>query len=441
MTTQSNAIVILGASGDLAQRKLIPALNVIFPSCGGPDSCVVIGCGRTDFTNEEFIARFDVSPQFRPRLFYHRGISGLKKFIDSKGAFNRIIFFLALPPAVYASTASDLAAEGFLQNVSIIIEKPFGYDFKSAEKLDEELTRYFFEEQIFRIDHYLAKEAVQNMLVFRFANALFEPVWNSRYIESLQINAFETIGIGERGAYFDRSGIIRDMVQNHLMQLLCLLTMEPPQTLNSEDIRARKIDVLEKVKVEACCRMQYEGYKKEKGVSPDSTTETYAMLQLSINNDRWSGVPVYIRVGKALSRKGTEIGVRLRPVPTTLFNVNGDIPQNKVVFKIQPAEGIIVDMAGKIPGSGINITGTKMAFCYRDSFSELIPEAYQRLLLDAVRGDRTLFVSSKETGLSWKLLEPVLDKGEPGIYYNGIDPSPCWGVEWIDFESYSGICS
>ncbi|MBD3391689.1 MAG: glucose-6-phosphate dehydrogenase [Chitinivibrionales bacterium] len=436
----NTAIVILGASGDLAQRKLIPALNLIHGRLDGEGSFVVIGSGRTAFTDTAFRRRFDISPEFSKRLFYHRGIPGLKDFIAEKGSFDRVVFFMALPPKVYGSTAGELAAVGFGSEATLIIEKPFGSDLESAMKLDRELSGHFNESQIFRIDHYLAKEAVQNILVFRFANALFYPVWNSRYIESIQINAFETEGIGERAGYFDQAGIVRDMVQNHLMQLLCLITMEAPVSLDAEEIRAQKISVLKAVEIHDCARWQYEGYREEKGVAPGSTTETYAMLKLSINNFRWAGMPVYIRTGKALDRRGTEIGARFKRLPKLLFNRDGTIPPNRAIFKIQPAEGIIIDLATKIPGAGIDIATTNMAFCYRDSFAQEIPEAYQRLLLDAIKGDRTLFVSAEETEMSWRKLEPFLDAGEVRTYRRGKPPAPEWEVDWIDFDMYKDIC-
>jgi len=437
----TTAIVILGASGDLARRKLIPALDAIHATQNKHNRFVVIGSGRRAFTDEQFRARFRLTGDFGGHLFYHQGTSGLKRFIASKGQFDRVVFFLALPPAAYAPTAAALAAEGFCSSCSLIIEKPFGTDYESARALNTELARYFSERQIFRIDHYLAKEPVQNILIFRFANALFDPVWNSRYIESLQINAAETAGVEERGAYFDSAGIVRDMVQNHLMQLLCLMTMEAPVSLDAEDIRAQKINVMKAMQVLECGRYQYRGYRNEIGVRPDSSTETYAMLKLMIHNFRWTGMPVYIRTGKALDRKGTEIGIRFKRLPRLLYNAQGDVPPNSIVFKIQPAEGIVLDLASKIPGSGIRITGAPMTFCYRDSFSSHIPEAYQRLLLDAVRGDRTLFVSAEETEMSWKVLAPILDKGDVRLYEKGVPPAPSPGVDWIAFENYRNVCA
>jgi glucose-6-phosphate 1-dehydrogenase len=434
------AIVILGASGDLARHKLIPALSRLYARGLLCSECLVVGSGRTAFTDEEFRARFEIAPQFSQRLFYHTGIAGLKKFLDSKGEFSTIIFFMALPPAEYAPKAHELRNEGFGAEARLIVEKPFGYDYESARMLNTRLAECFSEEQIFRIDHYLAKEAVQNILVFRFANSLFEPVWNSHYIESIQINAFETVGVAERGAYFDRAGILRDMVQNHLMQLLCLLTMEAPVSLSAEDIRSQKIAVLKALKIDQCLRGQYRGYRQEKNVRPDSATETYAEVQGSINTMRWSGTPVYIRTGKALNRKGTEIGVKFRPLPHILFNEAGGLKQNRIIFKIQPAEGIILDLSSKVPGGEMRIAQTTMAFCYRDAFADEIPEAYQKLLQDAIAGDRTLFVGAEETEMAWKTLGPVLDGGEIMTYEPGHAPPARFCADWINFEEYQSAC-
>ncbi len=440
MPVTRTAIVILGASGDLARRKLIPALAALHKKGEIDDSICIIGSGRSSFSDDEFRDSFAAEGTFRKLLCYHAGIEGLKSYIDSKGIFNRVIVFLALPPRVYADTAEQLSKEGFGAEVTLIVEKPFGYDYASAKELNARLNSYFDETQIFRIDHYLAKEAVQNILVFRFANSIFYPVWNAGFIESIQINAFESIGVENRGAYFDGSGMIRDMVQNHLMQMLCLLTMEAPVSLDAEDIRLQKINILKGIEVEECHRGQYEGYRAEEGVSPDSTTETYVEMKLRIDNFRWSGVPIYIRAGKALHRKGTEIGFKFKSLPRLLFNRDGDIPSNTIIFQIQPAEGILVDLSSKIPGNDSRITRTNMKFCYSDSFSEEIPEAYQKLLLDALRGNRTLFVSSEETEVSWRKIESFLDTGDLATYPQGQVPKTKFDLEWIDFERFCPIC-
>jgi glucose-6-phosphate 1-dehydrogenase len=441
MNSQKTAIVILGASGDLAKRKLVPALLNICKNREIDDSTIIVGSGRSAFTDDSFRALFNVPPPFARRLFYHQGIPGLKKYVSEKGDFERTIVFFALPPQVYSSTAKELVAGGFGAETSIIIEKPFGSDYASAVDLNRELASYFDESRIYRNDHYLAKEAVQNILVFRFANALFYPVWNHRYIESIQINASETEGVGTRAAYFDKAGILRDMVQNHLMQLLCLLTMEAPQSFGAEDISSRKIDVLRSLRILECHRSQYEGYRAEQGVDPNSGMETYAELRLHINNFRWAGVPIYIRSGKALGRSGTEIGVRFKPLPTGLFENQPALSPNTIVFLIQPEPGIILSMASKEPGGEIKLTKTDMTMCFNQSFEKEAPEAYERLLVDAVRGDHTLFVNAREAELSWKLLADFLDKGELGTYPRGQQPRSGFQFDWVKFESYGRFCT
>ena len=440
MAVQKSAIVILGASGDLARRKLIPALARIYEKGDIDEGSVIIGSGRSEFSDEEFRSRFDVGDSFGRLLRYHSGIKGLKSYIDSLGSFAKIIFFMALPPKVYARTAEELSSEGFREETTLIVEKPFGYDYKSARELNDNLTKHFDESQIFRIDHYLAKEAVQNILVFRFANSIFYPTWNSGYIESIQINGFESIGVENRGDYFDGAGMIRDMVQNHLIQLLCLIAMESPVSLDAEEVRAQKLNVLKCMQVEETYRSQYKGYLDEAGVAENSITETYTEMKLCINNFRWTGTPVYIRAGKALHRKGTEIGIKFRPLPRLLFNNQGSVPANIIIFQIQPSEGIVVDLSSKIPGIEGKITRTNMKFCYSDSFSEEIPEAYQKLLLDALRGNRTLFVSAEETELSWKMVEPFLDNGELQMYDKGIIPKSKLDLDWIEFDRFCPIC-
>ena len=440
MDNQAKAIIILGATGDLAKRKLIPALNTLLLQRKlSPDS-VIIGAGRKELDLEDFRSRFDVTPVFSQRLFYHQGLTGLKDFVLSKGDFGRIIIFLALPPETYASTTEELSKEGFGDETLLIIEKPFGRNLATAERLNKDLVTYFKETQLFRSDHYLAKEAVQNLLVFRFANSLFEPAWNNRYVESIQINAFEELGVLERAAYYDSAGSIRDMVQNHLFQLLCLTTMEPPVSVDAEDIRHQKLNILKCLKVDEVRRGQYEGYRDANGVAADSKTETYVEMKLRIDNNRWAGVPIYIRTGKATNRKGTEIGVKFKSLPRILFNTEGEIIPNRIVIKVQPSAGIILDLASKIPGMETNIGTSKMAFCYRDSFNQEIPEAYQKLLLDALNGDRTLFVSAEETETSWGVLNDILDGEELFYYKPGTCPETIYPEVWLDFEKYTQTC-
>ena len=435
-----SAIVILGASGDLAKRKLIPALSVLREKQLISGDSVIIGEGRSEFTDEAFRERFSICCEFREQLYYHRGIKGLKKYIDGHGAFERIIVFLALPPSSYASTVEQLYDDGFRKEVNIVIEKPFGRDYRSAHELNESIHKFFDESQIFRSDHYLAKEAVQNILIFRFANSIFESSWNSNYVESIQINAFEKIGVEERGRYFDQSGSIRDMVQNHLLQMLCLITMDPPVSLDPEDIRNQKINIIKALEVEEVCRGQYQGYLDEKDIEAGSETETWAELKLRINNHRWAGTPIYVRTGKALNRKGTEIGLRFKKRPHALYNPPDGTAPNEIIFKVQPSEGIVLQLTGKNPGMQLQLSRTDMAFCYSESFESEIPEAYQKLLLDALNGDKTLFVSAAETELAWKKLDGL--QSECGLihYKRGKVPESSFGDIWIDFEKYADIC-
>jgi glucose-6-phosphate 1-dehydrogenase len=435
------AIVILGASGDLARRKLIPALNILFSRNQLDPGSIVIGSGRSDFTSESFRSRFTMAPEFASRLLYHKGISGLKAFIASQGEFKRIVIFMALPPHTYGTTAAALAAEGFGTESALVVEKPFGFDQKSACDLDTELHRYFTESRIFRIDHYLAKEAVQNILVFRFANSLFEPLWETRFIESIQISACEEAGVAERAAYFDHAGIVRDMMQNHLMQLASLLTMETPADLEAESIRAAKLALLRSVRIERCAVAQYRGFTGEKGIAPDSTTPTFCEMALRIDTPRWSDTPVFMRAGKALNRSGTEIAVTFRSLPRTLFNSQGGLAPNRIIFKIQPAEGIILDVSSKSPGSEMRLGNTAMKFCYRDAFKGEIPEAYQRLLADVVAGDHTLFVSAKEATCSWSIFGPWLDRKSDLFYERGALPPSPLEIAWVDFSRYGPLCA
>lgn len=435
-----NAIVILGGTGDLSRRKLIPALENLYKRGELSKDSVIIGSGRRALSIDEFRDKFNLNSPIRNNIFYYQGTPGLKRYIDSLGKFRRIIIFLSLPPATYVKTVNELAPEGFGDDTILIVEKPFGRDYESARDLNKNLTHNFLETQIFRSDHYLAKEAVQNLLVFRFANRIFEPSWNNRYVESIQISAYEELMVEERGEYFDSSGILRDMVQNHLFQLLCLSTMEPPPTLDAEDIRNQKINILKCLRVDEVHRSQYIGYRESPGVAPDSNTETYVEMKLHIDNFRWAGVPIYIRTGKAMARRGTEIGIKYKALPKILFNDDNKVSSNQIIIKVQPSEGIILELANKIPGMETSIGTTNMAFCYRDAFANVIPEAYQKLLADALNGDRTLFVSANETETSWKLLEPFLDKGELTFYESGKPPESPYSEVWIDFEKYKGIC-
>ncbi|ERP39018.1 glucose-6-phosphate dehydrogenase [Chitinivibrio alkaliphilus] len=435
------AVVILGASGNLAQKKLIPALSMLFQSGKLPQGSVVVGTGRSDLGHEGFRRRVSCCDSFKQRMYYHQGMAGLKAYVEELGDFSNIVIFFSLPPHVYEKNIAELYAEGFRDGVKVVLEKPFGYDTDSARRLNRFIHSYYAEEHVYRIDHYLAKEAVQNILVFRFANILFEPLWNSTYIDSIQVNCFEDIGVEGRAGYFDSAGIVRDVVQNHLAQLLSLITMEPPLTFSAEDIRTQKETILRSLHIEQYAKWQAEEYLHEPGVPASSTTETYAELQLSVNTLRWSGVPVYIRAGKYMDRKGTEIGVRFKKLPPLLFNRDAALSQNQIIFKIQPAEGIILDLVNKTPGESHLMSDTTMRFCYGEQFQQEISEAYIKLLSDTIQGDKTLFLSAHEAEVSWEKFDRLLqDTTLKGRYSAGTIPPSSLGVEWIDFKKYEQYC-
>ena len=439
-TVRNSAIVIIGAQGDLSRRKLVPALCALVTQGLIGEGCMFVGSGLDPMTDEEFRLHVNAGEDLVPILRFHHGIKGLKKFLDSLGNFERTIVFFSLPPSVYAEMAAAISAEGFGPDTRIIVEKPFGYDLESARELNQNLQKHFPEHNIYRIDHYLAKEAVQNLLVFRFANTLFDPIWNSGHVESIQISATESLGVESRGTYFDGAGVTRDMVQNHLMQMLALLTMEAPVSLDAVDIRNQKTNVLKTMEVVRQARGQYEGYRQEKDISPDSDTETFVEMELRIRNFRWAGVPIYIRSGKALGRKGTEIGIRFRSTPRILYNNDGGLKANSIVFYIQPLNGIVINHAVKVPGSDKEIIHSQLDFSLSDEFANApMMDAYQRLLMDALAGDPTLYVSAKETEQAWKVLENAPDVGKkPFLYRKGEMPHSPLEIDWIDFSAYKG---
>jgi glucose-6-phosphate 1-dehydrogenase len=341
------------------------------------------------------------------------------------------VFYLSTAPEFFPVIAGKLGAAGLNESekaqVRIVIEKPFGYDLASARQLNVEVLDEFDETQVFRIDHYLGKETVQNLFALRFANALFEPVWNRNFIDSVQITAAEDIGIGSRAGYYEGAGALRDLVQNHMMQLLALLAMEPPASFEANRLRDEKLKVLEAIVpptvdqvASMAVRAQYgpgvvagtqvPGYRDEPGVAPDSRTETYAALRLHVSNWRWAGVPFYLRTGKRLARKVTEIAVTLKPVPHLAFQSTGSVgvQANQIVLTVQPDEGVSVSLGAKIPGSRLRIRPVNMEFRYGTSFMSESPEAYERLILDAMRGDATLFTRNDEIEALWGIIDPIL---------------------------------
>ncbi len=450
------SLVIFGATGDLAHRKLLPALYNLAHEGQLPERFEMIGVGRRDQEHEDFrdaakdsilrYSRREPDPKVLESLLDDmRYIQGnfdddgvyaelgrtLVEFDERAGRELERVFYLSTAPEFFPLIAGKLGAANLNEadeaQVRLVIEKPFGYDLASARTLNAQLLEVFEEPQIFRIDHYLGKETVQNLMALRFANALFEPVWNRNYIDHVQITAAEDIGIGGRAGYYEHAGALRDLVQNHMLQLLALLAMEPPTAFDADRLRDEKLKVLEAIVppspdhvAEMAVRAQYgpgvvggtrvPGYREEPGVAADSRTETYAALRLHVSNWRWAGVPFYLRTGKRLSRKLTEIAVILRPVPHIALQSSGSvgIQANQIVFTLQPDEGVSVSIGAKIPGSRMRIRPVNMEFRYGTSFLSESPEAYERLILDAMRGDATLFTRNDEIEALWGIIDPIL---------------------------------
>ncbi|HKP90433.1 MAG TPA: glucose-6-phosphate dehydrogenase [Thermoleophilaceae bacterium] len=449
-------LVIFGATGDLAKRKLLPAIYNLAHEGALPERFNLVGVSRGEQTDEEFqnvaresIEQFSRRPpddkvlaslvegmryvagSFDQDDMYERLGSVLDKHDEEAGIpFNRL-FYLSTAPSFFPVIAKALGDRGLHKHegaeVRMIVEKPFGTDLESALELNRELLSVFREEQIFRIDHYLGKETVQNLLVLRFANMIFEPLWNRSYVESVQITAAEDIGIGTRAGYYDKSGALRDLIQNHMLQLLMLLAMEPPVSFEANPVRDEKVKILHSMKPPSedevpkmAVRAQYgpgmaageevPGYLDEEGVPDDSTTETFAAVKLKIDNWRWAGVPFYLRHGKRLARKNTEIVVRLKPVPHLAFKQKGSlgVEPNQLILMVQPNEGVSLSLAAKIPGARMAVRPVNMEFLYGTSFLSQSPEAYERLILDTMRGDATLFARNDEVEAAWAICDPIL---------------------------------
>jgi glucose-6-phosphate 1-dehydrogenase len=448
-------IVIFGASGDLAARKLLPAIFSLKSQKMMPPGYAILGVGRTNLTDDVFRDRMkdaiigfadeeipDPSSveEFAKDLYYfqmeyddeksYAGLnSAIRKLSTRYSAGENCIFHFATPPNVYEIIAVNLAGSG-LSNQELgfrrfIIEKPFGYDLQSGRRLNRKLHEHISEDQIYRIDHYLGKETVQNLLVTRFANGIFEPLWNRNYIKCIEITSAESIGVEDRGGYYDSSGALRDMVQNHLLQMVGLTAMEPPSSLAADSIRNEVLKVFqsfqpitEKDVDNMVVRGQYtgslikgecvNGYRYEHKVPEDSRTETYVAMKFFINNWRWGGVPFYIRTGKRLPARVTEIVINFKQTPHHLFRrVTAAIPPNQLIYRIQPDEGILLNFDMKEPGSGFNVKNVNMDFHYRDLKNVRMPSAYERLLNDVMLGDQTLFSRDDEVETAWKFLAPV----------------------------------
>ena len=464
-TPEPCAIVIFGATGDLTQRKLLPTLAHLWHDHPLPQSFSIVGFARRPLTDEQWRAmalesinqympaddRLDEQAQraFARKLFYcqaefddREGYSKLADLLDrldqEEDTQGNRLFYLATPPTLDSEIIHQLGGAGLArppQNdngeeswARIIIEKPFGRDLTSAQRLNRELARVFRENQTFRIDHYMGKETVQNIMAFRFANGIFEPLWNQKFIDHVQIVVAESLGIGSRAEYYDESGAIRDMVQNHIMQVLCLTAMEPPVSFDADAIRDEKVKVMhaipsltpEQVAMNTV-RGQYTagtveghpqvGYREEKGVSPNSMTETYVALKLFVENWRWADVPFYIRTGKALPMRSTEVTIQFKRVPHQLYKpseTKGLIP-NRLTVRIQPDEGISLKFAAKVPGAARHLADVDMDFTYSAAFGIEPPDAYERLLVDAMLGDSTLFIRRDEVEASWRIVDSIIN--------------------------------
>ncbi|MCT0248787.1 glucose-6-phosphate dehydrogenase [Synechococcus sp. CS-205] len=466
-------LVIFGASGDLTQRKLVPALFELFRQRRLPTEFAVLGCARRPWSDDDFRGHMaealgDVVrehrgawEQFASGLFYEpvdlqqpehlvRLAQRLEVIDRHRATRSNRTFYLSVSPKFYGSGCRALAAAGLLsddQRSRVVIEKPFGRDYGSAQELNRIVQESAKESQVFRIDHYLGKETVQNILVLRFANTIFEPIWNRNYIASVEITAAETVGVEERAGYYESSGALRDMVQNHLTQMLALTTMEAPGRFEPEAIRNEKAKVLQSARLadelepwNCCVRGQYgpggnaarplPGYREEPGVNPNSTTETYVAMKLFIDNWRWQGVPFYLRTGKRLPKRMSEVVLTFREAPVHLFDAAGGSPTaNQLILRIQPDEGAGFRFEVKSPGSGMRSRPVDMHFSYDESFGEPSDEGYVRLLADAMLGDPTLFTRGDEVEAAWRLYTPLLELIEDSPWQLPVHPyeARTWG--------------
>ncbi|MEM9136061.1 MAG: glucose-6-phosphate dehydrogenase [Cyanobacteria bacterium P01_F01_bin.42] len=451
-------VVIFGASGDLTQRKLIPSIYQLKRDRRLPAELTIVGVARRDWSHEYFrdhlkagleefssgIESEELWEDFAQGVFYCSGnmddpaayekLNNLLTELDGRrGTFGNRVFYLAVSPKFFKPGIEQLGAAGMLADPikhRLVIEKPFGRDLPTAQALNEVVSTTCQEEQVYRIDHYLGKETVQNLLVFRFSNTIFEPLWNRQFIDHVQITVAETVGVEELAGYYETSGALRDMVQNHILQLACLTAMEAPNNLDADSIRNEKVKVLQATRLgdlnnlETCAvRGQYSagwmkgkaipGYREEDGVSAVSTTPTYVALKLMIDNWRWKGVPFYLRTGKRLPKKVTEIAIQFRDVPHLIFqSAASQVNRNVLVMRIQPNEGISMRFEVKMPGSNLRTRPVDMDFSYGSAFGAPDTDAYTRLLLDAMLGDQTLFTRADEVEAAWRVITPILSAWE-----------------------------
>ncbi|MDE4016075.1 glucose-6-phosphate dehydrogenase [Glaesserella parasuis] len=460
MKADNNCIVIFGASGDLTYRKLIPALYNLYKIGRLSEHFSVLGVARSPLTDETFRQKMhdtlvklenasgDVLEKFCEHLYYQsvntsdavdyaKLLPRLDELHDKYGTGGNTLYYLSTPPSLYGVIPECLSAHGLTTEEfgwkRIIVEKPFGYDIETAKALDIQIHKYFEEHQIYRIDHYLGKETVQNLLVLRFSNGLFEPLWNRNFIDYVEITGAESIGVEDRGGYYDGSGAMRDMFQNHLLQVLAMVAMEPPAIINADSMRDEVAKVLHclhplsnddiknnlvlgQYTASTINGEEVKGYLQEKGVPEDSNTETYMAVRCQIDNWRWAGVPFYVRTGKRLPARVTEVVIHFKITPHPVFSQNA--PDNKLIIRIQPDEGISMRFGWKKPGAGFEAKEVSMDFRYADLASPSLLTAYERLLLDAMKGDATLFARTDAVHACWKFVQPILDyKAERGRIY------------------------
>src|SRR5438270_2923005 len=478
---QPCTVVIVGATGDLTMRKLIPALYNLAADGELPPAVAIVGFARRPKTDDEFRkeqeestkkfsrqqVRDEIWDGFAQALFYHQSefhdadgyktlSERLEKIDKERGTGGNRLFYLAVAPEQFEPILKNLKAAGLSEPAQggwarVIVEKPFGTDLPSARELNAVVRHAFSESQTYRIDHFLGKETAQNILVLRFANAIVEPIWNGRYVDHIQITAAETLGVEGRAGYYETAGALRDMVQNHLLQLLCLVAMEAPTDLSADSIRDEKVKVVRSLRryrpeeiTKWVVRSQYTvgainaepvpAYREEEKVNPNSETETYVALRLLLDTWRWSEVPIYLRVGKRLPKSATEISVHFKKAPMVLFNRDSaEHDQNVLVIRIQPDEGISLRMMAKIPGTSLRIEPVKMDFHYGTSFGKASPEAYERLLLDAMSGDATLFARRDEVEEAWAFIDTIeqawTEKNAPSLTFY---PAGSWGPDEAD---------
>jgi glucose-6-phosphate 1-dehydrogenase len=480
-------LVIFGGSGDLAHRKLLPALYNLHLDGLLPPRMAVVGVGRSPMTDDAYrdfakdgigqFSRRPLDPQawqtFAPSIFYANAaidndttFAPLGARLDivehERGLSGNRIYYLAIPPTLFAPTVKQLDRARFVARASaqsgnpvpfarIIVEKPIGGDLQSARAINDAIAEVFDERQIYRIDHYLGKETVQNILVLRFANSIFEPLFNTKYVDHVQITVAEQEGVGTRAGYYDQAGALRDMVQNHLLQLLALVATEAPRSLDADVVRDEKLEVLLSLRPIAgedvdrfAVRGQYSagfdvgrpvaGYREEKGVATDSRAETFVALEAFIDNWRWSGVPFFLRTGKRLPKRASEISIHLKSVPPILFNANPDgrLDPNVLSIRIQPDEGFALGISSKIPGPKVRVYPVQMDFRYGSTFGGSTPEAYERLLLDVMAGDQTLFMRRDQVEAAWRWVMPILDRWAASADPVATYPAGEWGPSEAD---------